>query len=79
VGQVVIRNIDDGVLRRLRTKAELKGCSLEQELRRVLGQASKLSPEERYAVAKRISGMTPKGAPQSDSAQLIREWRDRGR
>jgi len=35
VGQVLVRNLDDRVIERLKTKAELKGCSLEQELRDV--------------------------------------------
>jgi plasmid stability protein len=33
MGQVLIRNLDDRVIERLKTKAELKGRSLEQELR----------------------------------------------
>jgi plasmid stability protein len=36
MGQVLVRNLDDRVIESLRAKAELKGCSLEQELRDIL-------------------------------------------
>ena len=36
MGQVLVRNLEDRVIDRLKAKAELKGHSLEQELRDVL-------------------------------------------
>ena len=76
MGQVIVRNLDDQVVASLKRKAELHGCSLEQELRNILSAAAKLTKEERFAVAKRISEMTPANVKQTDSAELIREDRD---
>ena len=45
MGQVLVRNLDDRVIESLKTKAELKGHSLEQELREVLINAA--SPDFR--------------------------------
>ena len=40
MGQVLVRNLDDRVIDSLKTRAALKGCSLEQELRDVLTAAA---------------------------------------
>ena len=76
MAQVLVRNLDDQVVRTLKTRAELRGCSLEQELRRILTEAARLTPEEKVALIRRAQAMTPPGVPQTDSAELIRE--DRG-
>ena len=76
MAQVLVRNLDDQVVATLRMKAELRGCSLEQELRRVLTEAARLTPEERVALVRRAQAMTPPGVPQTDSAELIREDRN---
>ena len=47
MGQVLVRNLDDRLIEGLKTKAELKGRSLEQELRDVLTKAAPLTPGER--------------------------------
>lgn len=77
MAQVIVRNLDDGVVAALKRKAELHGSSLEQELRRILSSAAKLAPEDRVALARRIRAMTPPGRIQRDSTELIREDRDR--
>ena len=33
MGQVIVRNLDDHIIDALKTKAEMRGHSLEQELR----------------------------------------------
>jgi plasmid stability protein len=43
----------------LKTKAELKGRSLEQELREVLTNAAPLTPVEKIALFKKLRAMTP--------------------
>ncbi len=58
MGQVLVRNLDDCVIG-LRTKAELKCQSLEQELRGVLTNAAPLTPEEKIALFKKLRTMTP--------------------
>jgi plasmid stability protein len=59
MGQVLVRNLDDRVIENLKTKAELKGWSLEQELRDVLTNAALLTPEEKVAVFKKLRAMMP--------------------
>ncbi len=59
MGQVLIRNLDDRVIERLKTKAELKGCSLEQELRDVLTDAAPLTPAEKIAFFHKLRATTP--------------------
>jgi len=50
MGQVLVRNLDDRVIDNLKTKADLKGRSLEQELRDVLTEAASLAPAEKVAL-----------------------------
>jgi plasmid stability protein len=59
VGQVLVRNLDDDVIERLKTKADLKGHSLEQELRDVLTAAAPLTPEEKVTLSRRIRSSSP--------------------
>jgi antitoxin FitA len=47
------------VIESLKTKAELKGRSLEQELREVLTNAAPLTPVEKIALFKKLRAMTP--------------------
>ena len=77
MAQVIVRNLDDDVVATLKRKAALRGHSLEQELRGILSSAAWPTTEERVALAKSIRDMTPEGVPQTDSAELIREDRDR--
>ena len=53
MAQVIVRNLEDDVVTTLKRKAELHGCSLEQELRDILSAAAKLKKEERISLAKR--------------------------
>jgi antitoxin FitA len=76
MGQVIVRNLDDDVIDRLKTKAELHRRSLEQELRNILTEAARLSPEEKLALADGIRRRNP-GPFRADSVDLIREDRER--
>ncbi len=79
MANVTIRNLDDGVVERLKARAKAHHRSMEAELRQVLIQAA--AQHERMAdfrrEAARIRAMTPKDRPQTDSTLLIREDRDR--
>jgi plasmid stability protein len=75
MGQVLVRNLDDRVIDSLKAKAELKGCSLEQELRDILTAAAPLTPEERIALFRRIRAKSPP-LPDFDVAAAIRAGRD---
>ena len=78
MANLTIRNLDDKVVERLKKKAKDNGRSLEAELRLLLKQAAnRKSPEELLAIADRIAAMTPEGVKQTDSAELLREDRDR--
>jgi plasmid stability protein len=79
MGQVIIRNIDDVVLERLKSRAAAQHKSLEQSLREVLTEAVKPSREELLAEVERIRAMTPPREPGRQyptAEELIRESRD---
>jgi antitoxin FitA len=75
MGQVLVRNLDDRVIESLRTKAELKGHSLEQQLREILTEAAPLSPKEKIDLFRRLRALSPPlGAV--DVRAAIRHGRD---
>jgi plasmid stability protein len=79
VGQVIIRNVDDRVLERLKARAAAQRKSLEQSLRDLLTEAAKPSREELLADLERIRAMTPARQPGVNyptAEDLIREDRD---
>ncbi len=59
MGQVLVRNLDDDVIERLKLKAELKGNSLEQELREVITAAAPLTADEKVALFKQLRSLSP--------------------
>ena len=79
MGQVVVRNIDDLVLERLKARAAEQHKSLEQSLRELLAAAAKPSRAELLAEVERIRAMTPPRRPGKrypTGEQLVRESRD---
>ena len=76
MAQVVIRNIDDDAMRRLKSRAARKGVSLERELRTILTEAARA---DRTGFGERASAFRRKLADRrhSDSTRLIRKDRDR--
>jgi plasmid stability protein len=79
MGQVVIRNIADAVLERLKAKAAEQHKSLEQSLRELLTVAAKPRRAELLAEVERIRAMTPPRRPGKrypTAEQLVRESRD---
>jgi plasmid stability protein len=76
MAQVVIRNVDDAAMARLKARARRKGVSLEHELRAVLVESARRDdarfPERAAALRRRLAGRR-----HSDSTGLIREDRDR--
>ena len=73
--QVVVRNLDPGVVAALKRRASRAGRSLERELRTILSREARADRRELIAEADRIRAMTP--APLSDSTELLRQDRDR--
>ncbi|MEQ1709057.1 MAG: hypothetical protein ABL864_12085 [Terricaulis sp.] len=76
MAQVIVRNLEDDVVERLKLKAELHGRSLEQELREILRAAAPLTVEQKLALMRRSQALTPKGVKQTPAEVLIREDRD---
>jgi antitoxin FitA len=74
MGQILVRNLDDGVIDRLKARAAREKLSLEQTVRDILVEASKPSKEEVWAEIDRIRDRQPKSTV--DSTALIRAWRD---
>lgn len=73
--QVLVRNLNPGVVAALKQRAKRKGHSLEHELRRILTEAARPERGDLLAEADRIRAMSP--GPLRDSVDLIREERDR--
>jgi plasmid stability protein len=77
MGQVLVRGLEDDVIDRLKTRAEENNRSLEAELREILVQASRQVSMARFrALADEIRRQLGDQI-HSDSAELIREDRDR--
>jgi plasmid stability protein len=74
VGQILVRNLDDAVIRRLKTRAAEKGKSLEQTVREIIAEAVRPSSQEAWAEIDRIRAMTPRKL--KSSVPLIRAFRD---
>jgi plasmid stability protein len=79
MAQVLIRNLDEKVVTRLKRRAAQKGRSLQVEVKMILEDAAKEADQadlwreiSRFREKLRRSGRTF-----SDSAKLIREDRDR--
>ena len=73
--QVVVRNLEPGVVAALKRRASRAGRSLERELRIILSREARPDRRELIAEANRIRAMTPVLLP--DSTELLREDRDR--
>jgi len=71
----IVLDLDDGLIRRLKATAELKGRTLEEEIRAIIVRAAPLTPEERLALSDRIRAMQAKPSDLL-SEDLIREARD---
>lgn len=75
MANVLIRNLDDEVLKQLKAAARAHRRSLQAEIHEVLRNAS----ARRLAETRRLSARWLKrlhGTPQTDSVALIREDRD---
>ena len=80
MGQVVIRNIDEQLIERLKARAQAQRKSLEQSLRDLLAEAARPSRIELLAELDRIRAMTPPHPGNQSyptAEQLVREDRDR--
>jgi len=74
VADILIRNVDEDIARRLKEKAAAKGTSLNETAREALTAYVKPSRAELIEEARRIRAMSPYS--DVDSTALIREDRD---
>lgn len=74
MGQIIVRNLDDQVIARLKERAQKAQKSLEQTIRDILVEASKPSRED---VWREIDELRERAGPVTlDATDLIREDRD---
>lgn len=78
MAQVLVRNLEDKVVARLKKRARTRGRSLQAEVKTILEEAAKEAPEDFWKEADRIRQQLKRsGRKFSDSAALLREDRDR--
>lgn len=75
MAQLVVRNLDPEIVRRLRVRAASAGRSGEEEHRRILEAVLAPDRSNFWAEADRLRAET-RGRKNSDSGELIREMRD---
>lgn len=73
---VLVRDVDEKVLEKLKTKAARNGRSLQREVQIILSEAINFEPLSDSEVAKKIKDSL-RGRSHSDSAELLREDRNR--
>jgi len=73
---VLVRNVDEKVLEKLKTKAARNGRSLQREVQIILNDSINFEPLSDSEVAGKIKDSL-RGRQHSDSAELLREDRNR--
>ncbi len=73
---LLVRDLDDDLVARLKQRARTHGRSAEAEHRAILESALAPSREEFIALVKHLQEQT-RGTKQIDSAEIIRAYRDR--
>ena len=79
MGDILIRDVDEQVVSRLKSKARINGTSLQAEAREALIRGSPVSGEERTAIFTKLDRLWADGPPPILSgAEVVREVRDEG-
>lgn len=73
---VLIRDLDEELLARLKARAAANGRSLQTEIHAILEHANRYSRAEMIQLSEKWLRSLA-GTPQTDSAELIREDRER--
>jgi plasmid stability protein len=74
MGQLLVRNLDDAIIERLKQKARREQTSLEQTLRNILTKAVTTDRRDLLGEIEALRGRL--GPSATDSTDLIREDRD---
>jgi plasmid stability protein len=80
MGQILVRQLDDAAIARLKARAKAQGTSVEALAREAIQRAAALSGTEKLELARQMRSefqalMVP-GAKQTPGWELIREGRD---
>lgn len=75
MGQMLVRNLEDDVIERLRQLAKSEGVSLEEVSRRALRAHARPCQDEIIAAVESIRALS--SPSDADSTSYIREMRDR--
>ena len=79
MAQLIIRNLDEDVVLRLKARAAQRGQSLEQSLRDLLSEAARPGREAVLKRADQIRARSrPAGPEAPDTVSMLRRLRDRG-
>ena len=82
MGQILVRQLDDAAIERLKIRAREKNTSVEALAREAIHQAAELSVEEKLALVRKAQEWSRKaripGSKQTLGVDLIREDRDHG-
>ena len=74
MGQILVRNLDDAVIEKLKARARRENTSLEQTVRNLLTEATRPSRDDAIEQARRIREMASMSSV--NSVDLIRPDRD---
>ena len=79
MAQILVRNLDENIVRKLKEQAKRNGRSLQAEAKMILEQSANQRKLDMAATRKLIDKVrsTFKGRTFPDSVELIREDRDR--
>ena len=78
MAHILIRNLDDSVVERLRKRAEAHKRSLQGEVKQILEEAAEIDYTKAWEAVERFrEKMKCSGLTFSDSAELLREDRER--
>jgi len=78
VKDVLIRDLDEDVLERLKRRAERHGRSLQAELKRIVEGSARVDEEDFWASIDELrESLDAAGGSFEDSARLVREDRER--
>jgi len=76
MGNLLIRDVEDTLVQRLKTKAEINGTSLQLEASRALERGAPLTGAERRALLERFEREHGLAKVTIDGADIVREIRD---
>jgi plasmid stability protein len=80
MAQILVRQLDDAAVERLKLRARERNTSVEALAREAIHKAAELSVEEKLALIRRSQEWSRRarihGAPRTSGAELIREDRD---